>query len=120
MHICAEHCCVDALRLVQVVDELNGNPAVLRKLKDFEYKDANGKDWGLNVRHRAKELAALVSDSDKLRMERAKVILGLQLPRICCTCGEHAELCLHAAGVNTNMDACLHAPHMDTPKKHRV
>ena len=69
-----------------MIDELNGNPAVLRKLKDFEYKDASGKDWGLNVRHRAKELGALVSDPEKMRTERSKV--GL-LSSVCMQLRQH-------------------------------
>ena len=56
-----------------MVDELAGNMGVLTKLQDFNYKDKNGKDWGLNVRHRAKELGGLVSDPDRVRTERNKV-----------------------------------------------
>ena len=46
---------------------------VIEKLANFQHKDANGKDWGLNVRQRAKELVALVTDTERVRSERAKV-----------------------------------------------
>ena len=35
-------------------------------------QDANGKDWGLNVRQRAKELVALINDPERMRAERHK------------------------------------------------
>ncbi len=46
---------------------------VIEKLTNFQHKDANGKDWGLNVRQRAKELIALVTDAERVRSERHKV-----------------------------------------------
>ncbi len=49
------------------------NVGVIEKLANFQHKDANGKDWGLNVRQRAKELVALVTDTERVRSERAKV-----------------------------------------------
>lgn len=48
------------------------NVGVVEKLTSFQHKDANGRDWGLNVRQRAKELAALVTDPDRIRAERQK------------------------------------------------
>ncbi len=56
----------------QVVEELVGNVGVVEKLTSFQHKDANGRDWGLNVRQRAKELAGLVTDGDRIRAERQK------------------------------------------------
>lgn len=58
---------------LQVVEELVSNVGVIEKLTFFEHKDANGKDWGLNVRQRAKELVALVNDPERMRAERQKV-----------------------------------------------
>lgn len=58
---------------IQVVDEIVSNIGVIEKLTFFEHKDANGKDWGLNVRQRAKELVALVNDPERIRSERHKV-----------------------------------------------
>ena len=60
--------------LAQVVEELLSNIGVVEKLTGFQHKDANGRDWGLNVRQRAKELAALVADPDRIRAERQKVV----------------------------------------------
>lgn len=41
-------------------------------LRQFHYIDQNGKDQGVNVRNRAKELAELLSDVDRIRAERKK------------------------------------------------
>ncbi len=74
---CAIKCVQVAVTLClptsQVVEELVSNLGVIEKLTFFEHKDANGKDWGLNVRQRAKELVALVNDPERMRAERQKV-----------------------------------------------
>ena len=44
-------------------------------LRQFHYIDQNGKDQGINVRNRAKELAELLSDVDRIRAERKKSAL---------------------------------------------
>src|ERR1700761_1472095 len=41
-------------------------------LRQFHFIDANGKDQGINVRTRVKELVDLLSDVDKIRAERKK------------------------------------------------
>ena len=41
-------------------------------LRQFHYIDQNGKDQGINVRNRAKELAELLGDVDRIRTERKK------------------------------------------------
>lgn len=41
-------------------------------LRQFHFIDMNGKDQGINVRNRAKELAELLSDVDRIRQERKK------------------------------------------------
>lgn len=41
-------------------------------LRQFHYIDQNGKDQGINVRNRSKELTELLSDVDKIRSERKK------------------------------------------------
>ena len=41
-------------------------------LRQFHYIDQNGKDQGLNVRNRSKELAELLSDVERIRAERKK------------------------------------------------
>jgi epsin len=46
----------------------------LEKLRDrFEFKEASGRDQGVNVRQRAGALVSLVQDSSKLAEERDKV-----------------------------------------------
>jgi epsin len=46
----------------------------LEKLRDrFEFKEASGRDQGINVRQRAGALVSLVQDSNKLAEERDKV-----------------------------------------------
>jgi len=58
---------------LQVVEEIVSNVGVIEKLTNFQHKDANGRDWGLNVRQRAKELTSLVTDAERIRGERSKV-----------------------------------------------
>lgn len=41
-------------------------------LRQFHYIDLNGKDQGINVRNRAKELGELLSDVERIRSERKK------------------------------------------------
>lgn len=41
-------------------------------LKQFHFIDQNGKDQGINVRNRSKELTDLLSDVEKIRTERKK------------------------------------------------
>lgn len=41
-------------------------------LRSFHYTDSNGKDQGINVRNRSKELVALLGDDEKIRSERKK------------------------------------------------
>lgn len=41
-------------------------------LRQFHFIDQNGKDQGINVRNRAKELAELLSDVERIRAERKK------------------------------------------------
>lgn len=58
---------------LRVVDELNQSVSSLERLRDnFEYKDPQGKDHGINVRQRAGELASLVSNIDKVKAERER------------------------------------------------
>jgi hypothetical protein len=46
----------------------------LEKLRDrFEFKEASGRDQGINVRQRAGALVSLVQDSNQLAEERDKV-----------------------------------------------
>ena len=58
---------------MKVVSELSSNIGTVEGLERFQYKDKNGKDWGLNVRQRAKELRSLVTNPELIRRERQKV-----------------------------------------------
>ena len=41
-----------------------------RTLKEFVYVDEDGKDTGMNVRAKAKDITNLLQDDDRLRRER--------------------------------------------------
>ncbi|KAK7953698.1 hypothetical protein PG988_014392 [Apiospora saccharicola] len=56
----------------RVIDDARGHITLLKMLRQFHYIDQNGKDQGINVRNRAKELAELLSDVDRIRTERKK------------------------------------------------
>lgn len=45
---------------------------MIKMLRNFHYIDEKGKDQGINVRNRSKELAELLSDLDRVRQERRK------------------------------------------------
>lgn len=44
----------------------------LRSLENFSYIDEMGKDQGVNIRHKVKELIEFIQDDDRLREERKK------------------------------------------------
>ncbi|KAI3351918.1 hypothetical protein L3Q82_020747, partial [Scortum barcoo] len=44
----------------------------LRSLESYQFVDENGKDQGVNVRQKVKELVEFVQDDDRLREERKK------------------------------------------------
>lgn len=44
----------------------------MRQLENYQCTDENGKDQGLNVRHKVKELIDFIQDSDRLRQERKR------------------------------------------------
>ncbi|GAA6014280.1 hypothetical protein JCM10207_005407 [Rhodosporidiobolus poonsookiae] len=56
----------------RVVDDARSHLSLIRVLRSFHYIDENGKDQGINVRNRAKELGELLSDLDRVRLERRK------------------------------------------------
>ncbi|KAK6612610.1 golgi to endosome transporter [Botrytis cinerea] len=57
----------------RVIDDARSHLTLLKMLRQFHFIDQNGKDQGVNVRNRAKELAELLSDVDRIRAERKKV-----------------------------------------------
>ncbi|KAI6082485.1 ENTH-domain-containing protein [Hypoxylon rubiginosum] len=56
----------------RVIDDARGHITLLKMLRQFHYIDQNGKDQGINVRNRAKELAELLGDVERIRAERKK------------------------------------------------
>jgi len=56
----------------RVIDDARSHLSLLKMLRQFHYIDQNGKDQGINVRNRSKELTDLLGDVDKIRQERKK------------------------------------------------
>jgi len=56
----------------RVIDDARSHLTLLKMLRQFHFIDQNGKDQGINVRNRAKELADLLSDVERIRAERKK------------------------------------------------
>eukprot|EP00210_Caulerpa_lentillifera_P007108 g6801.t1 len=55
---------------IRVAKDTQANADLLRSLQSFEFKDKTGRDQGLNVRTRAKQVADLVADRDRLEDAR--------------------------------------------------
>ncbi|WPH01586.1 ENTH-domain-containing protein [Acrodontium crateriforme] len=56
----------------RVIDDARSHLSLIKMLRQFHYIDENGKDQGVNVRNRSKELSELLSDVDRIRAERKK------------------------------------------------
>lgn len=56
----------------RVVDDARSHLSTIKYLKNFAYIDEKGKDQGINVRNRAKELADLLNDTERIKDERKK------------------------------------------------
>ncbi|KAL8865996.1 MAG: hypothetical protein Q9174_006565 [Haloplaca sp. 1 TL-2023] len=56
----------------RVIDDARSHMSLLKMLRQFHFIDQNGKDQGINVRNRSKELTELLSDVDRIRQERKK------------------------------------------------
>lgn len=56
----------------RVVDDARSHLSTIKMLRNFHYIDEKGKDQGINVRNRAKELTELLMDVDRIRAERRK------------------------------------------------
>ncbi|KAF8420379.1 hypothetical protein EV426DRAFT_612163 [Tirmania nivea] len=56
----------------QVIDDARSHISTIKMLRQFHFIDMSGKDQGVNVRNRAKELGELLSDVDRIRAERKK------------------------------------------------
>ncbi len=56
----------------RVIDDARSHLTLLKMLRQFHFIDQNGRDQGVNVRNRAKELAELLGDVERIRAERKK------------------------------------------------
>lgn len=54
----------------RVVVQCKENIFAIQTLKDFQYIDKDGKDQGINVREKSKQLVVLLKDEDRLKAER--------------------------------------------------
>uniref|UniRef100_A0A1A8MVU9 Epsin 3 n=4 Tax=Nothobranchius TaxID=28779 RepID=A0A1A8MVU9_9TELE len=50
------------------------NIYAIQTLKDFQYLDRDGRDQGINVREKAKQLVSLLKDEEKLKRERSHAL----------------------------------------------
>lgn len=58
----------------RVAQQCKENIYAIQTLKDFQYVDRDGKDQGVNVREKAKQLVALLRDDERLKEERAHAL----------------------------------------------
>ncbi|CED85122.1 Equilibrative nucleoside transporter protein [Phaffia rhodozyma] len=56
----------------RVVDDARAHVSTIKMLRNFHYVDDKGKDQGINVRNRSKEISELLADVEKIRVERRK------------------------------------------------
>uniref|UniRef100_A0A3P9KPV1 Epsin 2 n=1 Tax=Oryzias latipes TaxID=8090 RepID=A0A3P9KPV1_ORYLA len=50
------------------------NIFAIQTLKDFQYVDRDGKDQGINVREKSKQLVVLLKDEERLKAERSQAL----------------------------------------------
>lgn len=55
----------------QVAKECREKVYTIQTLRDFQYIDRDGRDQGINVREKAKQLVVLLRDEEKLKKERS-------------------------------------------------
>ncbi|XP_053116707.1 epsin-1 isoform X7 [Hemicordylus capensis] len=58
----------------RVAQQCKENIYAIQTLKDFQYVDRDGKDQGVNVREKAKQLVALLKDDERLKEERTHAL----------------------------------------------
>ncbi|KAI8350930.1 hypothetical protein EDC96DRAFT_519237 [Choanephora cucurbitarum] len=54
----------------RVIDDARAHVSMVKVMRNFFYIDDKGKDEGINVRNRAKEIVELLGDTEKIRSER--------------------------------------------------
>ncbi|XP_063760145.1 epsin-3 isoform X2 [Eleginops maclovinus] len=58
----------------RVAKECRENIYTIQTLRDFQYIDRDGRDQGVNVREKAKQLVTLLKDDEKLKKERSQAL----------------------------------------------
>lgn len=58
----------------RVAHQCRENLFTIQTLKDFQYIDRDGKDQGVNVREKVKQVMALLKDEERLRQERTHAL----------------------------------------------
>ena len=58
----------------RVARQCRENIFAIKTLKDFQFIDKDGKDQGINVREKSKQLVALLKDDDRLKSERQRAL----------------------------------------------
>ncbi|XP_070617554.1 epsin-2 isoform X2 [Erythrolamprus reginae] len=58
----------------RVAQQCKENLFAIQTLKDFQYIDRDGKDQGINVREKSKQLVSLLKDDERLKAERAQAL----------------------------------------------
>ncbi|WPK26032.1 hypothetical protein PUMCH_003377 [Australozyma saopauloensis] len=56
----------------RIIDDIRANLSIINMLKSFHYIDSKGRDQGINVRNRSKNLVNLLNDDALVRLERKK------------------------------------------------
>ncbi|EER34521.1 predicted protein [Candida tropicalis MYA-3404] len=56
----------------RVIDDVRANVSLIQMLKSFHYIDSKGRDQGINVRNKSKNLIAFLNDDNQIRTERKK------------------------------------------------
>ncbi|XXZ98231.1 Epsin-3, clathrin recruitment and traffic between the Golgi and endosome [Meyerozyma guilliermondii] len=56
----------------RLIDDVRSNVSIIQMLKSFHYIDSKGRDQGINVRNRAKNLVNFINDDAQVRAERKK------------------------------------------------
>uniref|UniRef100_UPI001EAEAE4B epsin-3-like n=1 Tax=Oncorhynchus gorbuscha TaxID=8017 RepID=UPI001EAEAE4B len=54
----------------RVAQQCRENAYTIQTLRDFQFTDRDGRDQGVNVREKAKQLVALMRDEERLKQER--------------------------------------------------
>ncbi|XP_056143394.1 epsin-3 isoform X2 [Lampris incognitus] len=58
----------------RVAQQCRENIYTIQTLRDFQYTDRDGRDQGVNVREKAKQLVALIRDDERLKQERTQAL----------------------------------------------